>query len=255
MKKTLITLGVAVLVFGACKTEKKERQKETEMPNAMEMPLKDNILTDKEKSENWVLLFDGKTADGWRGYNQETLPDGWVVEDGTLKSLGKGGDIGGDIVYGKESFENFELSMEWKIAEGGNSGVFYHVLEGEQYDAPYYNAPEYQMIDQIGFPEKLEDWQSIGADYGMYTPDYEGAVKPAGEWNSTLIVFTPEKVTYWLNGKKTVEFEPWSDDWKKRKAEGKWKDFPDYGKAKSGFIGLQDHGSFIWFKNIKIRKL
>src|SRR5690606_24181751 len=96
MKKTLITLGVAVLVFGACKTEKKERQKETEMPNVMEMPLKDNILTDKEKSENWVLLFDGKTADGWRGYNQETLPDGWVVEDGTLKSLGKGGDIGGD---------------------------------------------------------------------------------------------------------------------------------------------------------------
>lgn len=257
MKKTLLIMGMATLFLASCKTEKKENQAEakTEPQGKIDVTDTENTLTDKERSENWILLFDGKNADGWRGYNQNSLPEGWVVEEGTLKSLGKGGDIGGDIVYGEESFENFEFSLEWKIAEGGNSGVFYHVLEGEQYDAPYYNAPEFQLIDQIGFPGKLEDWQSIGADYGMYTPDYEGAVKPAGEWNSSRVVFTPEEVTYWLNGKKTVAFEPWSEDWEKRKSEGKWKDFPDYGKARSGLIGLQDHGSFIWFKNIKIRKL
>ena len=112
------------------------------------------------------------------------------------------------------------------------------------------------MIDDIGFPEKLEDWQKLGADYAMYPADTtKKIVKEAGEWNSSRIVFTPEKVEYWLNGEKVVSFVPWSDDWKKRKSEGKWKEYPKYGLAKKGLIGLQDHGSFIWFKNIKIKKL
>jgi len=111
------------------------------------------------------------------------------------------------------------------------------------------------LIDQEGFSEPLEPWQSLGGDYGMFAPDFEGAMKSAGEWNTARIVFTEEKAQYFLNGKKTVEFTPWSEDWKKRKEEGKWKDFPDYGEARSGLIGLQDHGSFIWFKNIKIREL
>lgn len=218
-------------------------------------PNQDNTLSEAERAQGWRLLFDGQSTDGWRGYNQETLPSGWVVEDGTLKSLGEGGDIGGDIVYDLQEFENFELSLDWKIEEGGNSGIFYHIVEGDQYEAAYYTAPEFQLIDQEGFPEKLEPWQSLGGDYGMYDPDYEGAMKPAGEWNSARIVFTDEKVEYYLNDKKTLEFQPWSEDWKKRKEEGKWKDFPDYGEARKGLIGLQDHGSFIWFKNIKIREL
>lgn len=226
---------------------------------------KQSETLDKEKSQNvtgeqqeeWQYLFDGTNADGWRAYNSEDgLPEGWVIEGETLKSLGQGGDIGGDIVYGKEEFGEFELSLEWKISEGGNSGIFYHVVEDEKYDAPYYVAPEYQIIDQKGFPDKLETWQSIGSDYGMYDPEYnEEDLKEVGEWNTSRIKFTKDKVTYWLNGKKTVEFVPWSDDWEKRKSEGKWKDFPDYGTARKGLIGLQDHGSFTWFKNIKIRKL
>ncbi|RAV30277.1 DUF1080 domain-containing protein [Sinomicrobium soli] len=255
MKKTMLIMVVAAFVLGSCKNKEKSEKQVVAEAQDIGVNTGDNTLTDKEKSERWMLLFNGKSTDGWRSYNDSVLNKGWVVEDGTLKSLGKGGDIGGDIVYGNDTFENFELSLEWKIGEGGNSGVFYHVLEGEEYKAPYFNAPEYQVIDQLGFPQKLEDWQSIGADYGMYTPDYEGAVKPAGEWNSTRIVFTPEKVTYWLNGKKTVEFVPWSEDWEKRKSGGKWKDYSDYGKSRSGLVGLQDHGSFIWFKNIKIRKL
>lgn len=215
----------------------------------------ENTLTAEERAEGWKLLFDGQSTQGWRGYNQETLPENWVVEDGTLKSLGQGGDIGGDIVYETQPFENFELTLDWKIEEGGNSGIFYHIVEGEEYPVAYHTAPEFQLIDQEGFPEKLEPWQSLGGDYGMYDPDYEGAMRPAGEWNSARIVFTEDKVEYHLNGKKTLEFEPWSEDWKRRKEEGKWKDYPDYGEARSGLIGLQDHGSYIWFKNIKIREL
>ncbi|MCO6492904.1 MAG: DUF1080 domain-containing protein [Phaeodactylibacter sp.] len=211
--------------------------------------------TETPAEKEWIILFDGTSLEGWRGFNQEALPENWVVEDGTLKSLGTGGDIGGDIVYGTRAFEDFELSLEWKISEGGNSGIFYHVQEGEQYQAPYENAPEYQLIDDIGFPEKLEDWQQVGADYAMYPADPEKKiVKKAGEWNSSRIVFTKEKAEYWLNGQKVVEFVPWSDDWNRRRNSGKWDDYPDYGKARTGLIGLQDHGSVIWFRNIKIRQ-
>lgn len=217
---------------------------------------KKNVFESVEEVAEWIYLFDGKDASGWRGYNGDGLPEGWIIEDGTLKSQGVGGDIGGDIVYGKQTFDNFELSLEWKISEGGNSGVFYHVQEGEQYAAPYENAPEYQLIDDLKFPQPLEDWQQLGADYAMYPADVnEKVVKNAGEWNTSRIIFTPELVEYWLNEKKVVSFVPWSDDWYKRRATDKWKDFPDYGKFKDGFIGLQDHGSFIWFKDIKIKEL
>lgn len=207
-------------------------------------------------TSEWIALFDGASTEGWRGFNQETLPENWIIEDGTLKSLGTGGDIGGDIVYGAREFEDFELSLEWKISEGGNSGIFYHVAEGPQYKAPYENAPEYQLIDDLGFPEKLEDWQQVGADYAMYPADpAKKLVKKAGEWNTTRIVFTKEKAEYWLNGQKVVEFAPWSDEWTQRRNSGKWDAYPDYGKFRKGLIGLQDHGSFIWFRDIKIREL
>lgn len=251
MKRILISL-LTLVALGACKNN-----------NENETPEENTSVTAKKETNNeegeWQYLFDGKDAEGWRAYNAESgseLPDGWVVENGTLKSLGKGGDIGGDIVYGKEKFDEFELYLEWKLSAQGNSGVFYHVVEDAKYDAPYFVAPEYQIIDQKNFPDKLEPWQSIGADYGMYSPDYkEEDLKEIGEWNSSRIRFTKDKVTYWLNGKKTVEFNPGSEDWKKRKEEGKWKDFPDYGSSKTGLIGLQDHGSNIWFRNIKIKSL
>lgn len=247
MKKSFLPLALS-FVLCACGTKKSENESNI-------VAVEDNTLTTAETSENWQLLFDGKSATGWRGFNQKALPSGWIVEDGTLKSLGQGGDIGGDIVYGAEAFDNFELSLNWKISEGGNSGLFYHVVEGEGFAAAYENSPEYQLIDDIGFPQKLEPWQAVGADYSMYLPSEDKRIKKAGEWNTTRVIFTAEKVEYWLNGAKTLEFVPWSADWEKRKAEGKWKDFPAYGVAKSGLIGLQDHGSFIWFKNIKIRTL
>ncbi len=208
------------------------------------------------ETSDWIVLFDGSSTEGWRGFNMDSLPPNWIIEDGTLKSLGTGGDIGGDIVYGAKEFTNFHLELEWKISEGGNSGIFYHVLEGDQYKAPYENAPEYQLIDNLGFPGRLEDWQMVGADYAMYPADStKDVVKPANEWNSTRIIFTEEKVEYWLNGEKMVEFVPWSEEWMERRNSGKWDDYPDYGKARTGLIGVQDHGSFIWFRNIRIKEL
>lgn len=261
LKNYFIFLPAVLLLtlFSACggspDTEDQEEdtvaieEPETEIP-------RDNALSAEEESEGWQLLFDGESTEGWRNFNADTLSDNWVVENGTLKSLGQGGDIGGDIVYGEEEFEDFELYLEWKISEGGNSGIFYHVREGEQYNAPYENSPEYQLIDDNGFEEPLEDWQKVGADYAMYTADStQKIVKAAEEWNSSRIRFEDQQVTYWLNEEEVVNFVAWSDDWNKRKAEGKWKDFPDYGVAQKGLIGLQDHGSYIWFKNIKIKKL
>ena len=205
--------------------------------------------------EEWITLFDGTSTEGWRGFNSSSLPENWVIEDGALKSLGTGGDIGGDIVYGAREFDNFELSLEWKISEGGNSGIFYHVVEGEKYKAPYETGPEYQVLDDLGFPDPLEDSQKLGSDYAMYIADPEKKIKPAGEWNSSRIVFTEEKAEYWLNGEKTVEFVPWSEEWTKRRNSGKWDEYPDYGLARTGLIGIQDHGSFIWYKNIRIKDL
>jgi len=241
MRAIVSFLFIAALVFNSCMKEQEQRAY--------------NTLSKSEVQEGWRLLFDGKTAAGWRGYNEQELPSGWIVEDGCLKSLGKGGDIGGDIVYGSEEFENFELVLEWKLSKSGNSGIFYHVREGKQYNAPYENAPEYQVIDDIDFPQKLEPWQSVGADYAMYFPDTARIVKPSGEWNESRIRFTPQKVEYWLNGRSTLSFVPWSDDWNNRRISGKWKAYPDYGKAKMGYIGLQDHGSVILYKNIRIKKL
>jgi hypothetical protein len=206
--------------------------------------------------EEWTVLFDGSSLEGWRGFNSDSVPPNWVIEDGTLKALGTGGDIGGDLVYGAEAYDNFELSFEWKISEGGNSGVFYHVVEGEQYKAPYETGPEYQVLDDAGFPDPLEDWQKAGADYAMYVPD-PGAKKlqPAGQWNTSRIYFSDDRAEYWLNGEKVVEFVPWSEEWTERRNSGKWDDFPDYGLAKTGLIGLQDHGDVVWYRNVKIREL
>ncbi len=253
MKKNIVAVIILSGILYACSPDRTKTEEVSEIEEEIVMP--DNSLSEDEKSQGWMLLFDGENTEGWRSYNGDSFPEGWTVEDGALKALGKGGDIGGDIVFAPIEFMEFELEFEWKIGEGGNSGVFYHVVEDPEYTAPYYTGPEYQVIDQLGFPEPLEAWQSIGGDYGMYDPDYEGVVKPAGEWNTSKIIFSESGSSYWLNGKKTVEFIPYSEDWNTRRNSGKWDDFPDYAKFKSGLIALQDHGSEAWFKNIKIRNL
>jgi len=214
-----------------------------------------NTLTPQEISEGWELLFDGKTLNGWRDYNGTSLTEPWHVVNGCIQAKGEGSDGSGYIVSDKE-FENFELYWEWKLSKGGNSGMLYHVVERPQYKVPYVTDPEYQLIDDVNFPEPLEDWQKMGVDYAMYLPDQAKMnVNPYGEWNNSKIVFDNGHVEYWLNGQKILEFEAWSDDWHARKNSGKWADAPEYGLAKKGVLCLQDHGYPASFRNIKIKEL
>ena len=214
---------------------------------------KDNTLTKTEKKDGWQLLFDGKTLNGWRMY-QNKPADCWGIKNGEIYCKGSvtdKSDLRADLIT-TDIYENYELLVDWKIAPAGNSGIIYNVTEDNE--ASYQSGPEYQLIDDEGYPGKLEDWQKTGADYAMYTASSR-PVKPIGEYNTSKIVVKGAHREHWLNGVKVVEFEAWSDDWNKRKASGKWKDTPGYGMAKKGYICLQDHGSGVWFKNIKIKKI
>ena len=211
-----------------------------------------NQLTNTEIEQGWILLFDGKTTKGWRNFKQETVNEGWIVEEGDLFALGIGGDLGGDIIT-EDQFEDFELYLEWAISEGGNSGIFFRVLE-ENYSTVYATGPEYQLIDDEGYPDPLEEWQKSGANYAMHNAA-DKQLKPVGDFNSSRIKVKDGLVEHWLNGVKILEYELWKDDWKERVQNSKWKDHPGYGLARKGHIGLQDHGSVVKFRNIKIRDL
>ena len=235
MKKLSLSFLLAAIVMSACQNH--------------------NVLSEAEKAAGWELLFDGQTLNGWRDYNGTELTAPWVVEDGTLAALGQGDDENGYIVTDKQ-YENFELTFDWKISEGGNSGVLYHVVEHAQFKTPYATGPEYQILDNVGFPEKLEDWQLAGADYAMYVADpAKTKLKAVGQWNNSKIVFDNGHVEHWLNGEKIVEFEAWSEEWFERKNSGKWDDYPEYGLARKGVFSLQDHGDRAWYRNMKIREL
>jgi hypothetical protein len=210
-----------------------------------------NTLTEKQKKEGWRLLFNGKNVDGWKSFQGKEI-SGWKVIDGVLNNSGVGSDHGGDIVT-REKFQNFRLYLEWKIAPKSNSGVFYHVNE-KLGKAIYESAPEYQLIDDKGWPDKLHDDQYSGADYAMYAPQ-NAQVKGINDWNETLIVVEGDHVQHFLNGVKVVDYHLWDADWNARKEKGKWKDFPYYGMAKKGQIGLQDHGGLAQFRNMRIQVL
>ena len=205
------------------------------------------------ESTGYKTIFDGKTMDGWRSY-QNKPQDSWSVVDGILYcrgSLTDKSDKRADLITTKQ-YENFDLSLDWKISPQGNSGIIY--LATEEFPTSYLSGPEYQIIDDKNFPEKLEDWQKTGANYAMDAAP-SAHPNPVGEWNNTRIVVNKGHVEHWLNGEKIVEYQIGTDEWRKKKTEGKWKDAAGYGVSTKGHIALQDHGSEAWFKNIKIKEL
>jgi hypothetical protein len=239
MKQHLILLSAIIVSFGL-------HAQETD---------KSNTLSNKEIKQGWQLLFDGHTLEGWKGYNSDQVFNCWSVVKGELVCMGEGGSVtAGDIITVAD-FDNFELSLDWSISKAGNSGIFYHVLEGNQYHAAYETGPEYQLIDDAGWPDKLEEWQKTGADYAMTPALKDKILKPVGEWNESRIIYNKGHVEYWLNGMKVVEFQAYSPQWNELKMAGKWKDFPGYAVSQKGHIGLQNHGSGVKFRNIKVRKL
>jgi len=221
---------------------------------------KNNVLTKKEKKEGWVLMFDGKTTEGWRGYNLPAFPEkGWVVEEGTLHVIGSSrGEAGGggDLLYDKK-FRNFELSLEWKVSEGGNSGIFY--LAQEIPNEPVWkSAPEMQILDNDKHPDAklgVDGNRAAGSLYDLIPGDMK-AVKPAGEWNQVKIMDYKGTVVHYVNGKQVLEYHLWTDDWKKMVLNSKFKDYEWFlNTAEEGYIVLQDHGDDVWFRNIKIREM
>lgn len=211
---------------------------------------KDNTLSKQEKKEGWVLLFDGETTKGWRNYKNREA-DGWSVEKGELYCKETGVNKRADLITA-DQYENYELQIDWKISPKKNSGIIYMVTE--ENDASYESGPEYQLIDDVGYPGKLSDKQLSGANYDMQAPSAKVS-KPAGEFNHTKIVINKGHVEHWLNGKKVVDYQLWTPEWEQQKANSKWKDVKPYGMSKKGYIALQDHGGGVAFKNIKIKLL
>jgi hypothetical protein len=206
-----------------------------------------NMLTDQERADGWRLLFDGSTTDGWRGFRRDAMPGGWQVVDGALTRVAAGGDI-----ITADQFGSFELELEWRVAPGGNSGIFFHVTEDA--DHVWQTGPEYQILDDEGHRDGLLPETSAGSNYALHAPA-GAAARPAGQWNHARLVVHGDHVEHWLNGQRIVSYELGSADWEARVAASKFRDMPAYGRARRGHIALQDHGDLVAFRNIRVRDI
>lgn len=199
-------------------------------------------------SGGWTWLFNGTSTDAWRGYQMTTMPPGWTIVDGTLTKAGTAEDL-----ISKREWADFELEFDWKLAPGGNSGVFYRATE--EYPKVYWSGTEYQLLDDAGHPDGKNRLTSAAAAYGLY-PSPAGIVKPANEWNASRIVARGSHVEHWLNGKKVVEYDAGSPDWAAKVKASKFSAWPNYGKATKGHIAIQgDHDGALALRNIRIREL
>lgn len=208
----------------------------------------DNQLSSEEQAQGWQLLFNGKDMSQWRNFKKADLSDKWQIEDGAMKLTAGGG---GDILT-KQQYEHFELLLDWKIAEVGNSGIF--VLANETGNMIYSNAPEIQILDNERHPDNKLANHLSGSLYDMIASP-PSSHKKAGEWNTVKIRLHNSELTIWQNGVQTAQVTIDSPEWQKLLAASKFATWPGFAKAKSGHIGLQDHGDQVWFKNIKIKEL
>jgi cytochrome c len=211
-----------------------------------------NTLTTAEKKEGWKLLFDGQTTKGWRNFNSDKIGASWKVKEGAiyLDTLKR---EGGDIITNEE-FENYELSLEWKIQPCGNSGVIFNVQEGPKYDQVWKTGPEMQVLDNACHPDAKIKKHRAGNLYDLIESKTE-TTKPAGDWNLAKLISNKGHLEIWLNGTKQVETQMFTPEWEALIKASKFKNMPDFGKAKKGHISLQDHGNMVWYRNIKIKIL
>ncbi len=218
-----------------------------------------NTLTADEEAAGWILLFDGVSTDGWRGYNQDAFPEeGWAVADGNLivfASDGSEAGLGGDIVSEAE-FSSFELVFDFNVSPVGNSGVFYLVQEHEG-EEMWEVAPEFQVLDDTAYIEMgtMDMHKHLTGDNYDLHASRVAASNPIGEWNRARILVDGTHVEHWLNGQLTVSYELHSPEWEDLVAASKFAETPHYGRATSGRVGIQDHGHEIRYRNIKIRPL
>jgi hypothetical protein len=196
----------------------------------------------------WEPLLGDHDAPALRGWAEEGFPKGWKIEHGVLSKQGSVDDL-----VTRREYASFELEFEWKLGTAGNSGLFYRGTR--EYDHIYWSAPEYQLLDDANAPDGRNRLTAAAADYALYAAP-AGVVHGAGRWNRTRIVVAGNHVEHWLNGRKVVSYELGSADWAAHVAASKFKDYPNYGKATSGLIGLQgDHPGSLWVRGLRIREL
>lgn len=249
--RILAGLAFAALVLGACDSKPEEQAVAPTAETPSPVPeTAMNTLTAEETAAGWKLLFNGTDLTGWKGYKKDAPGEAWKVEDGTI-ALTAGG--AGDLMSAEE-FGPFELSLEWKIAPNGNSGIIYLVNEVDGADNTYNTGPEMQVLDNDGHPDGKLRSHRAGALYDLQEPQQDAA-KPVGEWNEARIVYTGSKIEHWLNGVKMAETSYGDDVWKQTVAGSKFKQWPMFGTFAKGHIALQDHGDQVWYRNIKIKPL
>lgn len=216
---------------------------------AIQSPSTPNTLTPEEAREGFVLLFDGKSTDAWRGYKRPDLPPGWSAVEGELRCTP--GKEGGDIVT-REQYGDFDFRIEFKISEGGNSGLIFRVSEDAE--SSYMTGPEFQILDDANHPASVNPLVAAGSNYALHART-KSTLKPHGEWNAARIVAKGAHIEHWLNGEKIVEYELWTEDWKKRVAASKFGAMKGYGMNKTGHLALQDHGDLVGFRSIRVKRL
>jgi cytochrome c len=218
----------------------------------------DNTLSAAERKAGWKLLFDGKTLNGWRNYCADTIGSAWKVVDGKIhldpSEIDGWQTVGGGDIITEDQYENYELTLDWKVAPGGNSGLIYGVVEGADYPYTWHTGTEYQLLDNPAHPDGVIKTHRAGDLYDFIASEFV-AVNDGGEWNSTRLVVNRGKVEHWLNGYKVVEYDRNSSAWQEMIANSKFRDMPGFAKSARGHIALQDHSDKVWFKNIRIREL
>ncbi len=245
MKKIWIAIG-CVCLLASCSSSKKNS----------------SGLTDKEKEEGWQMLFDGKNTNGWHVFGSKSAGSFWKAQDGMLfpdlANAGKYTDAEKRDLVTNEEYGNFELKLEWRISEKGNSGILFYVKDDGKHNETYITGPEMQVLDngtpiREGHPDARLYTHRAGDLYDLLAS--KEMAKPVGEWNAITIRSKDGQLDFFMNGEHTLSTKIWDDYWNKMVAISKFKYMPDFGKFRTGSIALQFHGDQVWYRNIKIRSL
>ncbi len=255
MFKSLMLASAAALALTACsKPAATDSAAATPPATASEAAAPFNTLSEAEKAQGWKLLFDGKDTSQWRLYKGGAIEPSWGIDSAAMELLNANEEMGGADIITVDEYDNFELTIDWKIAPGGNSGILYMVKETPDASNPYMTGPEMQVLDNAGHPDGKIPTHNAGALYDMKAPPKD-VTAPVGQWNHARILVDHGHIEHWLNGVKTAESSYGDDAWKKQVAASKFKEMKEFGIATKGHIALQDHGFHVWYRNIKIRIL